>query len=142
MDIRSLSDRYAVSPQITPEDVAVLKAHGFAAVICNRPDAEIPADLHAAVIGPLVEAAGMTFVVNPVTSGAMTRGNVAAQAAAIADATGPVFAYCGSGNRSSQVWALTEAGHQSADALIHAAGRYGYNLEPLRPQIEALAKQA
>ena len=142
MDIRRLSDRYAVSPQIMPQDVATLKAEGFATVICNRPDGEIPADLHAAVIGPMVEAVGMRFVANPVIGGAMTKGNVTAQAAAIAAAAGPVFAYCASGNRSSQVWALTEAGHQSADALIGAAGRFGYNLEPLRPQLEAMAKPA
>ena len=142
MDIRRLSDRYAVSPQIMPQDVAALKAGGFATVICNRPDREIPPDLHAAVIGPLVEAAGMRFVDNPVIGGAMTRDNVVAQAAAIAAATGPVFAYCASGNRSSQVWALTEAGHQSADALIGAAAKFGYNLEPLRVQIEAFAKPA
>ena len=142
MDIRRLSDRYAVSPQIMPQDVAAQKAGGFATVICNRPDREIPPDLHAAVIGPLVEAAGMRFVANPVIGGAMTRDNVVAQAAAIAAATGPVFAYCASGNRSSQVWALTEAGHQSADALIGAAAKFGYNLEPLRVQIEAFAKPA
>ena len=141
MDIRHLSDHYAVSPQIAPDDVALLKAHGFATVICNRPDGENPPDLHAAVIGPMVEAAGMAFVVNPVIGGAMTMANVTAQAGAIAAAAGPVFAYCASGNRSSQVWALTEAGHQSADSLIGAAARFGYNLEPLRPQIEALAKQ-
>jgi len=139
MDIRRLADSYAVSPQISPEDVAALKAEGFATVICNRPDGEIPPELQAARIGPVVEAAGMKFVVNPVIGGAMTPANVAAQAAAIAAATGPVFAYCASGNRSSQVWALAEAGRQSADALIAAAARFGYNLEPLRQRLEANA---
>ena len=139
MDIRHLTATYAVSPQIGPEDVATLKAQGFATVICNRPDREIPGDIHAAVIGPLVEAAGMVFVDNPVTGGALTMDNVAAQGAAIAEAQGPVFAYCASGNRSSIVWALSQAGTQSADELIGAGARFGYQLEGLRDQIEALA---
>ena len=33
-------------------------------------------------------------------------------------ADGPVFAYCASGNRSSVVWALTQAGKVPADDLI------------------------
>lgn len=139
MDIRRLTPNYAVSPQIAPEDIARLKAEGFATIICNRPDAEIPAHLHAAVIGPLVTAAGMAFVVNTVIGGAMTAENVAAQGAAIAGATGPVFAYCASGNRSSCVWALSQAGTVPADDLIGAGARFGYQLEGLRGQIEALA---
>ncbi len=139
MEIRRLTPTYAVSPQIAPEDVAALRDAGFATVICNRPDAEIPQHLHAAEMRRLVEAAGMTFVENPVISGGLTPQNVAAQAAAIAVATGPVFAYCASGNRSSVVWALSQAGSRSADELIGAGARFGYQLEGLRSQIEALA---
>lgn len=142
MDIRRLTPTYAVSPQIAPEDVAALKAAGFTTIICNRPDPEIPPNLHAAAIGPLVMAAGMTYVVNPVIGGAMTMENVAAQQAAIAAATGPVFAYCASGNRSSVVWALSQAGTRPTDDLIAAGARFGYQLEGLRGQIDALAGRA
>lgn len=141
MDIRRLTPTYAVSPQIAAEDVALLKAEGFATIICNRPDPEIPPHLQASTIKPLVEAAGMTFVVNTVIGGAITAQNVEAQGAAIRDATGPVFAYCASGNRSSIVWALSQAGQQSADDLINAGARFGYQLEGLRAQIESLAAQ-
>ena len=65
--------------------------------------------------------------------------NVTAQADAQAHSTGPVLAYCASGNRSSIVWALSQAGKASADDLISAGARWGYMLEGLRPQIEALA---
>ena len=139
MEIRRLSPDYAVSPQIAPQDVALLQAEGFSTVICNRPDGEIPSELHAAEMRQLVEAAGMEFVLNPVISGAMTMANVEAQGAAIAAARGPVFAYCASGNRSSIVWALSQAGVRPADDLIGAAARFGYQLEGLRGQIEALA---
>jgi uncharacterized protein (TIGR01244 family) len=139
MDIRYLSPDYAVSPQIEPRDVARLKEAGFTTVICNRPDEEIPEALHAEALRAAVEGAGMTFVVNPIAKGGMSEENIAAQTAAMAGAAGPVFAYCASGNRSSIVWALTQAGRQSADALIGAAAQHGYQLEPLRPMIEARA---
>lgn len=142
MDIRHLTDTYAVSPQITPQDVPALKAAGFSTIICNRPDAEIPADLQAARMRLAVEGQGMAFVNNPVISGALTMDNVAAQGAAIAAAAGPVLAYCASGNRSSVVWALSQAGMQPTDALITAGARFGYQLEGLRAQIDAIAAKA
>lgn len=140
MDIRHLSPDYAVSPQIEPGDVAAIKAAGFTTVICNRPDAEIPPEVQADAVRAAVEAAGLAFVLNPVIGGQLTDDNVAAQGTAIDAATGPVLAYCASGNRSSIVWALSQAGRQSADALINAGAAHGYKLEGLRPMIEARAK--
>lgn len=139
MDLRALTPAYAVSPQIMPEDLPAIKAAGYTTVIDNRPDGEIPPDLHAPVMQAAAEALGLTFVVNPVIGGAMTMDNVTAQAAAIEASTGPVLAYCASGNRSSVVWALANAGKVPADDLINAAARFGYNLDHLRPQIAALA---
>jgi uncharacterized protein (TIGR01244 family) len=139
MDIRPLTDRYAVSPQITPGDLAAIKAAGYTTVIDNRPDGEIPPDLHTEVMRKAAEALGLSFVVNPVIGGALTMENVTAQGAAIAAASGPVLAYCASGNRSSVVWALALAGSRPTDELIGLPARFGYQLEHLRGQIEALA---
>lgn len=38
MEIRRLTETYAVSPQIMPEDVATIRDEGFVRVVCNRPD--------------------------------------------------------------------------------------------------------
>jgi uncharacterized protein (TIGR01244 family) len=141
MDIRALTPDYAVSPQIEPSDLVQIKAAGYRTVIDNRPDGEIPPDLQTPVMRAAAEALGLTFVANPVIGGQMTMDNVTAQAAAIAASAGPVFAYCASGNRSSVVWALSQAGKRPADELIGLPARFGYQLEHLRPQIEALARQ-
>ena len=139
MDLRALTPTYAVSPQIQPQDLPLLKAAGYVTVIDNRPDGEIPPQLHTAVMRAAAEALGLTFVSNPVIGGALTMDNVLSQRAAIEASPGPVFAYCASGNRSSVVWALANAGKLPADQMIDAAARYGYNLDHLRPQIAALA---
>ena len=142
MDIRALTPDYAVSPQIEPADLAAIKAAGFVTVVNNRPDGEIPADLHDSAMRAAAEALGLTYVANPVIGGMLTLANVQAQGAAIAASRGPVLAYCASGNRSSVVWALSQAGQRPVEELIGLPARYGYQLEHLRPQIEALAAQA
>lgn len=138
MDIRTITDRYAVSPQITPEDVAALRDAGFTTVIDNRPDAEIPPAVGADAMREAVEAAGLTFVANPVIPGTLTMENVEAQRSAIDASTGPVLAYCASGNRSSVVWALSQAGTMPIDDLIGLPARHGYDLSHLRPMLERL----
>lgn len=141
MDIRALTPSYAVSPQIELADLAAIKDAGYLVVIDNRPDAEIPEPLHTEAMRAQAEALGLTFVANPVIGGAITMANVTTQAETIAAAQGPVFAYCASGNRSSVVWALAHAGKVATDDLIAVPARFGYNLEPLRAQIEALVPQ-
>jgi uncharacterized protein (TIGR01244 family) len=141
MDIRALTPAYAVSPQIDPSDLPTIKAAGYTTIINNRPDGEIPPHLHNDQMQAAAEALGLTFVTNPVIGGAMTMDNVDAQRAAITAATGPVFAYCASGNRSSVVWALAHAGQMPADDLIGIPARFGYQLDHLRPTLEQLASR-
>ncbi|QUS35540.1 TIGR01244 family sulfur transferase [Falsirhodobacter algicola] len=136
MDIRPLTDSYAVSPQIEPEDFAAIRAAGYTTVINNRPDGEIPDELQSQAMRKAAEEAGLTFIDNPVIGGALTEGNVDAQRTAIDAAEGPVLAYCASGNRSSVVWALAHAGEIPADELIERPAQYGYQLAHLRPMLD------
>jgi hypothetical protein len=140
MDIRALTPAYAVSPQIEISDLAALKAAGFTTIIDNRPDGEIPAHLHGAVVKAAAEALGLTFVINPVLPGALSAENVAVQKAAVEAASGPVFAYCASGNRSSILWMLMNAGKLPVDEMIATTARFGYNHAALRDQIEAAGR--
>ena len=140
MDIRALTESYAVSPQIDLADLAAIKAAGFTTVIDNRPDGEIPDDLAATQMQRAAEAIGLTFVINPLIPGAFTPDNIALQAKACVEASGPVFAYCASGNRSSIVWAMMNAGKMPLDDLIMIPARFGYRLDHLRPTLQALAK--
>lgn len=142
MDIRALTPSYAVSPQIDPADMAAIRAAGYTTVIDNRPDHEIPGELQTETMRQAAQEAGLAFVVNPVVGGQITMDNVTAQGEAIAGASGPVLAYCASGNRSSIVWALSQAGTQPTDDLIAIPARFGYQLEHLRPTLEQLAGEA
>ncbi len=135
MDIRHLTETYAVSPQITVADLARAKAAGFTTVINNRPDGEIPAAIQNRAMEAAAQALGLVFVVNPIIPGGLNAQNIEVQSRAMAEATGPVLAYCASGNRCSVVWAMTQKGRHPADDLINTAARFGYDLNHLRPHL-------
>lgn len=139
MDIRQITDRYFVSPQIAPEDAGAIKAAGITRVICNRPDGEVPPDLQADAIGAVLRAAGLEFEVLPITHQTMTPQNVARQAALIDAAEGPVLAYCASGTRCTVIWALDQAGKRPTDEILQIAAQGGYDLGGLRPTLDSMA---
>ncbi|MCL3880797.1 TIGR01244 family sulfur transferase [Marivita sp. GX14005] len=140
MDIRKISSRYSVSPQIEAGDAAAIKAAGFTTVICNRPDAEVPPAQQADAIRSAVEAAGLHFELLPITHQTMTPDRILQQSGIIAESDGPVLAYCASGTRSTVIWALGRAGEMPTDDILHQAKSAGYDLSGLRPTIEAIAK--
>lgn len=139
MDIRPLTPAYAVSPQIAAADLPAIVEAGFTCVICNRPDAEVSPDLHAEAIKAAAEAAGLDFVIAPVTHPTIGPETINRQMQVLAEAKGPVLAYCASGTRSSVLWALGQAGHMTADEILGATAAAGYDLSALRPALTASA---
>ncbi|MDR9485584.1 MULTISPECIES: TIGR01244 family sulfur transferase [Sediminimonas] len=142
MDIRKITDSYSVTPQITPEDLAAIRAAGFGTVICNRPDSEVPADLNAETMRAAAQAAGLQFHDLPLTHDTMTPQRIAEQRAICDDADEPVLAYCASGTRCTVVWALGQAGQRPVDEILSTAQAAGYDLAPLRPRLEERSSQA
>ncbi|MDX8469168.1 TIGR01244 family sulfur transferase [Mesorhizobium sp. VK23B] len=108
MEYRQISDDYSVSGQILPEDIAAIKDAGFRSVICNRPDNEQPGQPSADSVKVAAEAAGLAFRYIPVISGQITMDNVEDQAEALDELEGPVFAYCRSGARCTNLYGLIQ----------------------------------
>jgi len=108
MEYRQITEDYAVAGQIQPEDVGAIKAAGFRSVICNRPDNEQPGQPSHDAIKSAVEAAGLAFRYIPVVSGQITPEDVADQASALDELEGPVLAFCRSGARCTNLYALVQ----------------------------------
>ena len=138
MEIRQITPRYAVSPQTTVEDVQAIAEAGFAKVICNRPNVEVPSDMQSDAIGDAVRAAGMEYEVLELTHQTMTAENVALQRDLAESCAGPVLAYCASGTRCSVVWALGQCDRMSTDDILDATSKAGYALEGLRPALDQI----
>ena len=136
MDIRQLTPRYYVAPQITPDQMDALKQAGITRILCNRPDAEVPPAVGAQAMQSAAQAAGLAFALQPLTHQNMTEEVIANNRAIGADLEGVTLAYCASGTRSCIAWALGQAGLQSADEILTAARQGGYDLENMRAFLE------
>ena len=142
LSIRQVTQKVSVAPQIAPEDVAAIKAAGFAAIVNNRPDGEEPGQPAGDAIRAAAENAGLAYTAIPVTHAGFSHPQLDAMAAALAAADGPVLAYCRSGTRSCNLWALAEAKAGAAPVeLAAASAAAGYDLGAVRPLLDALAGQ-
>ena len=144
MQFAKISDDFAASAQLRPEDMAEVAAAGFKTVINNRPDGEggdeqpSSEDCRAAA-----EAAGLTYHYIPMTPQTMSMELLGNFHRAVTDSPGPVLAHCKSGARSTALWALSESCHneQEVEAVIGKAQKAGYDLSNMRPMLEAYVAQ-
>jgi uncharacterized protein (TIGR01244 family) len=136
MDIRQLTPRYYVAPQIDPSDMDDLRAAGITRILCNRPDAEVPPSHTAAAIRAAAEAAGISFAEQPLTHQTMVPEVIAQNRALGVETDDVVLAYCASGTRSTIAWALGQAGQMPADEIIAAARAGGYDIANIRPALD------
>lgn len=104
---KHLSPTFAVSPQLTIDDVRKAAQDGYRSIICNRPDGEEPSQPTAQTIGASAAALGLQFTQIPVTAGKATEDDVRLMEAALTIMKGPVLAYCRTGARSANLWALS-----------------------------------
>jgi len=138
---RKIDDRILVSPQIDVADVATAKALGVGLIVNNRPEGESADQTPGDDIAAAAAAAGIAYVAIPVTHAGFSLNQVIALDAALKSAgDAPVLAYCRSGTRSTLLWALTQArAGISPDELAAKAAGAGYDLSPIRAQIDMLA---
>jgi len=141
--MRTIDETISVSAQITPADVTELARAGFKAIVNNRPDEEEPGQPEGDAIRTVAETLGLTYHAIPVTHAGFSMPQVEAMRAAIEGAGGPVFAYCRSGTRSTNLWALAEASRGGdPETLVGKAAQAGYDLTSLRPMLDTLAGKA
>ncbi|MBI0475812.1 TIGR01244 family phosphatase [Sphingomonas sp. MA1305] len=142
-DIRTINDRISVAPQIAPDDLAAIRAAGFVAIVNNRPDEEEAGQPSGEAIRVAAEAQGLAYTAIPVTHAGFSHPQLDAMAAALVAADGPVLAYCRSGTRSCNLWALAAAkAGRDPEVLVQQARAAGYDLGGLRPTLDALAAAA
>ena len=136
---RQLTERVFASSQIGFAEVAEAAAQGVALIINNRPEDESDDQVPGAEIEAAAHAAGMDYVAIPVTHAGFSEWQMEAMAKALAEAPGPVLAYCRSGTRSTLLWALAEASRgRNSGVLAAQAAAAGYDLTPVRAMMDVL----
>jgi uncharacterized protein (TIGR01244 family) len=121
MDIRYLDKDYAVSPQVSPADVAQLKEQGFATLICNRPDGEAGDQPAFSELAAKAQEHGMQALYLPVVPGKITDADRAAFAAQYAAAPKPVLGFCRTGVRAKTLWDDTQDRRQDDESTDRAS---------------------
>ncbi len=136
MLLRSLDEHTIVGGQVSPSDMAELKAAGVTMVVNNRPDDEEPGQPSSADIEAAARAAGLDYRHIPVGSSGLSAHQVQAMGEAIDQAKGKMLAFCRSGTRSTYLWALARAqmGDDAAE-IVGKAAEAGYDLTPIRPYL-------
>ncbi|EGD57244.1 hypothetical protein Y88_3552 [Novosphingobium nitrogenifigens DSM 19370] len=138
---RKIDDSMFVSPQITLADVTAAKELGVGLIVNNRPEGESEDQTPGDAIAAAAQEAGIAYVAIPVSHAGFSLNQVVALDEALAQAgDAPVLAYCRSGTRSTLLWALTKArAGVSPDEIAAKAAGAGYDVSPLRAQIDMLA---
>ena len=138
--IRHINESISVAPQIAVEQVAEIAAAGFKTIVNNRPDDEDAGQPSGDEIRAAAEAAGLKYVAIPVTHAGFSHPQIDAMTQALTDSDGPVLAYCRSGTRSCNLWALAAAkAGRNPNLLLAQAEDAGYDLRGIRPMLDALA---
>ena len=138
--IRHINESISVAPQIAVEQVADIAAAGFKTIVNNRPDDEDAGQPSGDAIRAAAEAAGLKYVAIPVTHAGFSHPQIDAMTQALTDSDGPVLAYCRSGTRSCNLWALAAAkAGRNPNLLLAQAEDAGYDLRGIRPMLDALA---
>lgn len=141
--MRKIDETISVSAQIDPADVTEIARAGFRAIVNNRPDDEEPNQPSGEAIRAVAQTLGLSYHAIPVTHAGFSAPQVEAMRAAIEGAGGPVFAYCRSGTRSTNLWALAQASRGGdPETLVTKASHAGYDISAIRPMLDALSGKA
>jgi len=131
LEIKRIDGHVSVSGQIRPEDIPALKAAGFTTIVNNRPDGEAPDQPTSAEVEAAAKAAGLDYVAIPLGREGVSSDMVEKTREVLEGSTGPVFAFCRSGTRSTTLWALSQAGSEDAESIIGKAQNAGYDMSHL-----------
>ena len=135
MDLKKISEKTAVSPQITPQDMTAIKEAGFRAIICNRPDGEGVDQPSFEEIEAAAKKVGLEAAYVPVTSGKVRDEDVESFGAALKDLPRPVLAYCRTGTRSATLWSLHESKKRTMYEILAATKAAGYDMNGVARRI-------
>lgn len=105
----AIAPGFSVSAQLSVEQISDAAAQGFKTIINNRPDGEDgPGQPLSQAIAAAAQANGLHHVYLPVVGGAITTEQALALGEVMQSAPQPVLAFCRSGARSAQLYALAQ----------------------------------
>ena len=128
MDFKAINNRFSISAQISLGDLDALVAKGVEVLVCNRPDkeaAEQPtfADIQTAASARGVTALQIAFKPDGLSSKLTT------EFGDVINTGKKIHAYCRTGNRSINIWAINQLNQgRPKDLIIGEAAVSGFDV--------------
>ena len=141
MKVTKLTPNISVAHQLTEQDLEQAAAAGFKTIINNRPDGEAPDQPPSDELAAAAQRLGLAYHHLPAVSGQISNDQVEAFRTALRGAAKPALAFCRTGTRSTTLWALAASDCLSVNEILQTTAEAGYNLEALRPQLEATSNK-
>lgn len=136
MKLKPITAKYHVTKTLRIEDLSELVNQGFAKVICNLPDGEVPECPPSEILKDAAKDFGIDFVYLPVTITEITPELVLQHTNEVINTHGGVAAYCATGRRSTVIWALEFSNKRSLDDIIAKSKAIGFDLSGMRMKLE------
>jgi uncharacterized protein (TIGR01244 family) len=105
---RRIDPDFAVSGQISPDEVQKVAEAGFKTIVCARPDNEEPGQPSFAAIAAAAGKAGLQAVYIPV-SGGIGEGQLIRMEDTLRKLPAPMFGYCRSGARAGSLYGAAKS---------------------------------
>ncbi|MAZ20122.1 TIGR01244 family sulfur transferase [Roseovarius sp.] len=138
MDLRKITDDFAVAPQILPEDVAEIAKSGYRSIICNRPDNEEYGQCDHCDVETEARKAGMEFLMLPIVSGVVTEEAADRFRQALDQMPGPILAYCRSGTRCTMLWTIANFDRLDPVEIVERTEQAGYDMRGIISQLQSM----
>jgi sulfide:quinone oxidoreductase len=140
MEMRQLTSRLSVCAQINVEDIEQISAAGIKTIICNRPDNEGEDQPASEAIREACEAAQIKWHYLPVSPKDYTDAQGLEFGELVDQAQEPILAFCRTGTRCTNLWALSQAGRTEFSEISSSAKEAGYDVDKLNERVSALAE--
>lgn len=142
MDIHALTPNFAVSGQLSVEDVGRVAARGFKSIIINRPDGEAADQPTHAEMEAAARLHGLRVAYVPVVGGRLLAADIAEFEETRIALPVPQLAYCGSGRRSAFLWALSRRNCLADETILATVTNAGFDVGDLRAMLNPEADEA
>lgn len=130
--LATLAPGVSAAGRLDRADIEALAEAGVRTIVNNRPDGEDPGQLPAHEARRVAAARAIAYHHIPVTAATLTRGDVDAMQAVLAEAERPIVLHCRSGTRSTLLWALVRLREGAEPShLVAEAARYGIDIAAL-----------
>jgi uncharacterized protein (TIGR01244 family) len=140
MQSTRINETLSVAGQISKADIAEIAEAGFGTIVNNRPDNEEPGQFDHEAAAAEAKKRGLDYHYQPVTTGNISRAQVAEFEKLLLRSPQPILAHCRSGTRCYLMWAASRVlfNDESALKLVAQAATKGYDLRVLPQLIEKL----